>query len=209
MNVRLVVGLGNPGKKYVGTRHNAGFSVVESMVERNGLDFKAHARVPALVTEWREGGVQWIILKPVAFMNLSGQSVAAALNFWKIDLSELLIVVDDVEIPLGTLRLRPQGSAGGHNGLKSIIDHLGSRDFARLRVGIGRPAPGSRVLLKDWVLQPFEKSELPSMDECSKRAVCAIEAWALEGPAVAMNQYNTPPLSPAEGTVGATKLRTI
>ncbi len=190
MKARLIVGLGNPGKRYVLTRHNIGYQVVEHLAARKGAEFAAHARVPALVAEWKDKGIRWIALKPVTFMNLSGQAVIAALNFWKIDLQNLLTVVDDVEVKPGSLRLRPHGSAGGHNGLKSIIEHLNTKEFARLRVGIGRPAPEVPLGLSDWVLQPFEKSELIWLEQSLKNAVCAVESWATDGLAAAMNRYN-------------------
>lgn len=190
MTTRLIVGLGNPGKRYVGTRHNVGFLVVEQLATKYGARFKTHTRIPALVAEWKANNLHWIALQPLTFMNLSGQAVTAALNYWKLDLSSLFVVVDDVEIPPATLRLRTYGSAGGHNGLKSLIDLLDTKAFCRLRVGIGRPTSSS-IPLEDWLLQPFEKSELPWLNESLSKAVCAVESWALEGPSVAMNQYNT------------------
>lgn len=191
MNTKVIVGLGNPGKKYEGTRHNIGFQAVTELATLHGQEFSGHAQIPAILAQWKAKNIKWIVLKPITFMNLSGQAVAATLNYWKIELSSLLVVVDDVELAAGALRLRPQGNAGGHNGLKSIIEQLGSKDFARLRLGIGRPAHLPKELLADWVLQPFEKTELPWVKECINKAVCAIESWALEGPAVAMNRFNT------------------
>ena len=191
MNTRLIVGLGNPGKRYLQTRHNVGFHVVERLAAQYDAKFVAHARVPAMVAEWKKKGTKWIALKPVTFMNLSGQAVSAALNFWKLELASMLVVVDDVEVKPGGLRLRPHGSAGGHNGLKSIIEHLNAKEFARLRVGIGRPAPDLPMGLSDWVLQPFEKTELIWLEESLIKAVHAVESWALEGLAAAMNRFNT------------------
>ena len=189
--VRLIVGLGNPGKRYATTRHNIGFNVAECLAAKYKANFNAHARIPAMIAEWKAKGWRWIVLKPITFMNLSGQAVIAALNFWKIDISSLLIVLDDVELPLGGIRLRAHGSAGGHNGLKSLIAHLGSKDFARLRVGIGRPKHPSTTDLAGWVLQTFEKSELLYLEEVVNRAVGAVESWVLEGPEAAMRQYNS------------------
>ncbi len=191
MTSRLIVGLGNPGKRYETTRHNVGFRVVERLAAQHKAQFNAHARVPALVAEWKTRGLRWIALKPVTFMNLSGQAVATALNFWKLDVASLLVVVDDVNVVPGGLRLRPHGSAGGHNGLKSLIEHLGSGNFARLRVGIGKPVQQSATDLADWVLKPFERSELIWLTESISKAVEAVECWAVEGPAAAMNRYNT------------------
>ncbi len=191
MTSRLIVGLGNPGKRYLLTRHNIGFHVLERLAAQHNAAFKAHARIPAMVAEWKEKAVRWIAIKPITFMNLSGQAVSAALNFWKIELSSMLVVVDDVEVPPRGIRLRPHGSAGGHNGLKSIIEHLNTKEFARLRLGIGRPAPDLPMGLSEWVLQPFEKSELIWLEESLNNAVCAVESWVVDGLAAAMNRYNT------------------
>ncbi len=201
METRLIVGLGNPGKRYVGTRHNVGFMAVERLCTSHKARLAAHARIPGMVAEWKEKGLRWIALTPVTFMNLSGQAVVAAMNFWKIEIKSLLVVVDDVEVAAGGLRMRESGSAGGHNGLKSLIEHLGTRDFARLRVGIGRPPDGCMTPMADWLLQPFEKSELPWLEESINKASCAVESWALEGPATAMNRYN------ASGHPGKTESR--
>lgn len=191
MNMRLIVGLGNPGRRYVATRHNVGFRVVERLAAAHGAKLSAHARVPALVAEWKQDGLRWIAMTPVTFMNLSGQAVIAAMNFWKIETASLLAVVDDVELQPGGLRLRADGSAGGHNGLKSLIEHLNTREFARLRVGVGRPPAGVLTPLADWLLQPFEKSELLWLEESLSKTVRAVECWGLEGSAAAMNRCNT------------------
>jgi PTH1 family peptidyl-tRNA hydrolase len=190
MTTRMAVGLGNPGAKYAGTRHNLGFWSVEALAEAAGAAFEAHARVPALVASWRAGGVRWLAVKPVTFMNLSGQAVVAALNFWKAPLDALLVVADDVELKPGTLRLRPSGSDGGHRGLESIIERLGTQRFARLRLGIGRPDPEPPVPLADWLLHPFSSSELPWVREVVKKSVLAVETWAREGAPAAMNLFN-------------------
>jgi len=185
----LVIGLGNPGKRYESSRHNAGFRVVERLALQSKALFSAHARIPALVADWKTKGFQWIALKPVTFMNLSGQAVAAALNFWKFELSSLMIVLDDVELKPGELRLRKQGGTGGHQGLNSIIEHLHTRQFARLRIGIGRPSAPD-IDLSKWVLESFEKTELPRLEDSIRKAVGAIETWVAAGLDVAMNRYN-------------------
>lgn len=187
--VRLVAGLGNPGRRYAASRHNVGFRVAEQLAADHGAEFRSHSRVPSRVAEWRTEGLMWIAIQPTTFMNRSGDAVAAALDFWKIATQSLLVVVDDVELNPGELRLRGSGSAGGHNGLKSIIERLDSPQFARLRVGIGRPA-NLQVPLADWLLEPFEKSELLWLPTSIKSATCAVKAWALEGLNVAMNRYN-------------------
>lgn len=190
MTSPLIVGLGNPGGRYAVTRHNVGSMVAQRLAEEHGAHFEPHSRIPALIAEWKDRSIHWRVIQPVTFMNRSGEAVAAALNFWKLDLPSLLVVVDDVEIPPGALRLREHGSAGGHNGLKSLIDRLGGREFCRLRVGIGRPPRETAIALADWLLQPFEKSELPWLAESIKKAASAVECWALEGPATAMERYN-------------------
>jgi peptidyl-tRNA hydrolase, PTH1 family len=186
----LVVGLGNPGKKYIQTRHNVGYQAVERFAGKHQARFKAHSYVPGMVAEVPLESTNVILLKPVTFMNLSGQAVVGALNFWNLEPRQILVIIDEVELPLGRLRLRANGSAGGHNGLKSIIEQLGTKEFARLRIGIGRPADRT-IDLADWVLQPFQKSELICLDEWLNKTVCAVEDWVQEGPTAAMNRYNT------------------
>jgi len=189
--IKLIVGLGNPGKRYINTRHNIGFAVLERLAAKFDAPFKAHSRIPAEIADWKSKGTKWIALKPITFMNLSGQAIVGAFNLWKLEISSLLVVVDDVEMAHQSLRVRTSGSAGGHNGLKSIIEHLGTKDFSRLRIGIGRPVAPSLINLSDWVLQPFEKTELLWVEESINKSVCAIESWVLEGPLAAMNQFNT------------------
>ena len=190
MTTRLVVGLGNPGTKYEGTRHNAGFLCVEALAVAAGATFETHARVPALIASWRDGGLRWLVVKPVTFMNLSGQAVVAALNFWKVPVDSLLVVADDVELKPGAMRVRASGGDGGHHGLESIIEQLGSKRFARLRLGIGRPSPELTVSMADWLLQSFSSSELPWVRELVKRSVLAVETWARQGVPAAMNLFN-------------------
>ena len=193
---RLIVGLGNPGRRYVASRHNVGFQAAERLVAQSGAVFSAHARVPALVAEWRGKGLRWIVLKPVTFMNLSGQAVAAAINYWKFPIESLLVILDDAELDPGELRLRGQGSSGGHNGLNSIIEHLGTRQFTRLRIGIGRPS-NPNLDLAEWVLKSFEKTELLLLEGSLTNAVRAIKTWAGDSLEVAMNQYNNKQLPPS------------
>ena len=149
--MKLVVGLGNPGRQYAGTRHNAGFDVLDLLAERHRLDWES-APANALLAKWRAASA--LLAKPLTFMNLSGHAVGEVLRFYKIDLADLLIVVDDTNLELGRLRARPSGSAGGHNGLKSIIGAFGTEDFARLRVGVGRGE--ARRDLADHVLAKFD-----------------------------------------------------
>ncbi|MCC7519921.1 MAG: aminoacyl-tRNA hydrolase [Verrucomicrobiae bacterium] len=195
MTTRVVLGLGNPGVKYASTRHNIGFLSVEALAAAAETAFEAHARIPALVASWRAGGIRWLAVKPVTFMNLSGQAAAALMNFWKVPLDALLVVADDVELKPGAMRLRPSGSDGGHHGLESVIEHLGTKLFARLRLGIGRPPPDASAPLADWLLRPFSSSELPWMRELVTRSVLAVETWARQGAPAAMNLFNAAPLA--------------
>ncbi len=141
--MKLIVGLGNPGRKYAGTRHNVGFDALDVLAERHRLDWES-GPAEALIAKWRIGGA--LLAKPLTFMNLSGHPVGELLRFFKIDPGDLLVIVDDVALDVGRLRARPSGSAGGHNGLKSLIGQLGSDTFARLRVGVGRRRCPARSL---------------------------------------------------------------
>src|SRR6187397_462133 len=154
--MKLVIGLGNPGPKYAGTRHNVGFDAVDLLARRHGLDWAAAPRgAEALIANWRMGGA--IVAKPLTFMNLSGEAVVPLLQFYKIEIADLLVVVDEVQLETGRIRIRPSGSAGGHNGLKSIIGSLGTDAFPRLRIGVGRG--DTRRNLADHVLARFEPDE--------------------------------------------------
>lgn len=185
---RLVVGLGNPGRDYEHTRHNIGFEAIDALAERHkiALNKRDHK---ALSGDGLVGDTRVYLMKPLTFMNLSGQSVASFLRQRTIDPSQILVIVDDIALPLGKLRLRPSGSAGGHNGLKSIISNLGSDSFPRLRLGVGQP-PRPDVQI-DYVLGKFSKSEQKVVDETITSAIVACELW-LERPIdQAMNVVNT------------------
>ena len=185
--MKLIVGLGNPGRRYEGTRHNVGFEIVDLVARRHGADWESGPRgAEALVARWRGGDA--VLAKPLTFMNLSGAAVVALLQFYKVDLADLLVVVDDVNIPLGRLRARPEGSAGGHNGLKSLIASLGSQEFARLRVGVGRG--DDRRDLADHVLARFDATERATVAETVDRSADAVELFVAEGIGQAMNRYN-------------------
>jgi PTH1 family peptidyl-tRNA hydrolase len=183
--MKLIVGLGNPGRSYQGTRHNVGFDVLDLLAERHRLDWES-APADALVAKWRTAGT--LVAKPLTFMNLSGSAVGALLRFFKIDLADLLVVVDDTNLDLGRLRARPSGSAGGHNGLKSIIGALGTEDFARLRVGVGRG--DARRDLADHVLAKFDPQERTEVAEAVGRAADAVELFVTEGIGPVMNGFN-------------------
>ena len=183
----LIVGLGNPGRRYDGTRHNIGFDVVDELARRHRAEWEAAPRgVEALVARWRLA--ETVFVKPLTFMNLSGQAIVSLLQFYKIDLSGLLVVVDDVNLELGRLRTRSRGSAGGHNGLKSVIAALGSEEFARLRIGVGR-GDGRRDLA-DHVLAKFDAEERTIVAETVSRTADAVELFIAEGIGPVMNRYN-------------------
>lgn len=183
--LKLIVGLGNPGRKYAGTRHNVGFDVLDVLAERHRLDWET-GPADALVTRWRAEGA--LLAKPLTFMNLSGFAAGDLLRFYKVEIADMLVVVDDVNLELGRLRARSSGSAGGHNGLKSLIEQLGSESFPRLRVGVGRG--DHRRDLADHVLARFDTDERPVVDEIVGRAADAIELFVREGIGLVMNRFN-------------------
>jgi len=188
--MKLIVGLGNPGAKYAGTRHNVGFDAVDLLAKRHGADWAAAPKgAEALVANWRMGGA--IVAKPLTFMNLSCGVIVPLLQFYKIEIGDLLVIVDEVQLETGRLRIRPSGSAGGHNGLKSIIGSLGTDQFPRLRIGVGRG--DSRRDLADHVLARFEADEQDVIAEAIAKAADAAEVFVTEGPDVAMNRFNRKP----------------
>jgi len=165
--LKLVVGLGNPGSKYAGTRHNIGFMALERMAKAEGFSFRQQTKLHGLAAETGVGDRRLRLLMPQTYMNDSGRSIRAALDWFDLAPEQLLVLVDDMDLPLGRLRLRAQGSAGGHNGLRSTIQHLGSPAFPRLRIGIGAPAENPaerRAKTVSHVLGAFSKAEQPSVD---------------------------------------------
>jgi PTH1 family peptidyl-tRNA hydrolase len=185
--MKLIVGLGNPGRRYEGTRHNVGFIVVRELAKKYGVG-TVKSRFQGETIDADLEGEKVLLLTPSTFMNLSGASVLAARDFYKIPLEEILVVCDDLNLPLAKLRLRATGSAGGQKGLEDIIRRLGSEEFARLRIGIGQPPNG--WAWPDFVLSKFTKEELPDMELAVARAVEAAVVWAREGIRTAMNRYN-------------------
>jgi PTH1 family peptidyl-tRNA hydrolase len=185
--MKLIVGLGNPGRRYDGTRHNVGFDIVDLLARRHGADWEFAPRgTDALVARWRSAGAAFA--KPLTFMNLSGTAVVGVMQFFKIEPADLFVIVDDANIELGRLRARARGSAGGHNGLKSVIGSLGSEEFARLRVGVGRG--DDRRDLADHVLAKFDADERAIVGEAVGRSADAAELFVTEGIGPVMNRYN-------------------
>lgn len=183
----LVVGLGNPGAEYRNTRHNAGFLAVDRLCERFACDLKAESKFSALVGRATIAGQPALLVQPQTFMNASGKSVGKLLAFYKLDLSRLIVIVDDADLDLGAIRLRLQGSSGGHNGLKSISNVVGSNEYARLKVGIGRQVVGE---LHRHVLGPFEASERNLVEQVLDRVVDQVQAAVSVGLETAMNRFN-------------------
>jgi len=197
--MRLVVGLGNPGREYRDTRHNVGFMVVDEIARRHQLTFSlAPSQVPETYVAKKyagpEGGEPLLLAKPLTFMNRSGDAVAALARYYDIAPSDLLIVVDDVALPFGRIRARARGSAGGHNGLRSVIDRLGTQEFPRLRLGIGR-GDGRRDLA-DFVTAKFEPAERAELETFIARAADAAEMFAVDGIGRVMNTYNPEATAP-------------
>jgi PTH1 family peptidyl-tRNA hydrolase len=192
--VKAIVGLGNPGLKYHGTRHNVGFAVLDELAKRAHVEFES-AKVDALVGRWRRPAEDLVVLlaKPLTFMNASGEAIGALLRYFKIELPDLLVIVDEVQLPVGKLRARARGSAGGHNGLKSVIAHVGE-ECSRLRLGVGRgpegPAGKAQRDLADHVLSRFEADERAEVERMISRAADAVEVFVTGGIAGVMNQYN-------------------
>jgi len=184
--VKLVAGLGNPGAKYRGTRHNVGFEVADVLAGRHGVDFQS-SPANALVARVR-GATPVLLVKPLSLMNLSGQPVAELARYFRIGIGDILVVVDDANLPLGALRARARGSAGGHNGLRSLATLLGTEAFARLRVGVGRG--DRRRDLADHVLARFDPDEQAPIDEAIALAADAAELFVAEGIESVMNRYN-------------------
>ena len=184
----LVVGLGNPGEKYEYTRHNAGFLTIDRLAEEKGIPVQ-RLKHRALTNVTELGGNQVLLMKPVTYMNLSGEAVGDAARFYRIPPERVLVISDDVSLPLGKLRIRKSGSAGGHNGLKSIIQHLGTEGFPRLKIGVGEK-PHPEYDMADWVLSKFTGEDKAVMDEAVRRAADAVECYLREGPDKAMSRFN-------------------
>jgi PTH1 family peptidyl-tRNA hydrolase len=186
-HIKLIAGLGNPGSRYAHSRHNIGFMIADRFAKAHDMRF-VRRRFNAEVAEGEVEGKRVMVIKPQAFMNSSGDAVSKFFSFYKVAPQDLLVIYDDLDLPLGKLRLRPRGSAGGHHGMESIIARIGTTDFPRLRVGIGRPNPDADI---DHVLGEFAEDEFRVIDETLERSVRAIDVWLADGIAPAMNKYNT------------------
>jgi len=188
--LKLIVGLGNPGQEYRDTRHNVGFKVVDELARRHDVQ-SWNEKFGGLEAKARFGDVVAILAKPLSFMNLSGQAVQSFSAFYKIETAEILVIVDDVELPLGRLRARTGGGAGGHNGLKSVINSMGTQEFPRLRVGVGRGDAGKN--LSNFVLGRFSDQEHEIISAAVSRAADASEVFITQGIGPAMNMFNAAP----------------
>ena len=184
----LIVFLGNPGPRYEFTRHNAGFIVGDALAKKLGVSVNK-ARFSALTANDVIGGQSVLLMKPQTFMNLSGEAVGKAAKFYRIDPSHIIVVSDEMALSIGRLRVRMKGSAGGHNGLKNIIEHLGTEDFPRIRLGVGEP-PHPDYDVKDWVLSVFRNQDAETIAETADRAAEAVICCITEGVEKAMNKFN-------------------
>jgi peptidyl-tRNA hydrolase, PTH1 family len=183
--MKVVVGLGNPGRNYEGTRHNVGFDVIDSLAASPRCG-KFHSRYQSQVAELAEDTEKILLVKPETFMNLSGRPVRQILDFYQLPLTDLLVVCDDINLPLGKLRIRAKGTHGGHNGLRNIQDHLGSVDYARLRIGVDAPKEAAI----EHVLGRFSRGDRAVIDDAVQKAAQAVIVWVNKGIQACMNQYN-------------------
>jgi len=184
--MKIIVGLGNPGRDYKNTRHNIGFMVLEELASRYPVE-KQESRFDAIIGHIRIGSEKVLLVKPLTYMNLSGRAVQPVMHWYKLELDDLMVVYDDMDLPAANLRIRAKGGAGGHKGMASISERLASKDFARMRVGIGRPEIGETV---GWVLGRFSQEEQEEMQVVVKKAADALEKWVKTGINEAMNAYN-------------------
>lgn len=185
--MKLIAGLGNVGEKYLFTRHNAGFMAVDKIAYDKGFEFREEKKLKCFLAKGRINGEDILLIKPTTFMNLSGEAVSAVLNYYKIDVKEVLIIYDDISLDLGRIRFRPNGSDGGHNGIKSIIKHLGTKDFDRIKIGIGPQPP---MPSEAFVLQNFSKEQMEDLKQTIKRTAESVEFYLENGIEKSQNRYN-------------------
>ncbi|MBU8908431.1 aminoacyl-tRNA hydrolase [Desertibacillus haloalkaliphilus] len=185
--MKLIVGLGNPGKKYEGTRHNVGFSVIDQCAKDLMIDID-QSKFKGVYGYKTIEGEKVFLLKPLTYMNLSGESIRPLMDFYKIDINDLLVVYDDLDLPVGKIRLRQKGGHGGHNGIRSIISHLGTNEFKRIRVGVDRPTADDTVI--NHVLSTFRPDERDGIAEAVEQSAKACEAWVTNDFLQVMNEFN-------------------
>lgn len=185
--MKIIAGLGNPGSEYAHTKHNVGFMFVDALAEQLGID-NWKEKFDAFIAEGRIGTEKVVLVKPVTYMNDSGRAIGPLLHWYKLSVEDLMVVHDDMDIAAGTIRIRRKGSAGGHNGIKSILAHVGDENFARVRIGIGRPLPGWSVV--NHVLAPFSTEDAPKIKDAITYLIPAVECIATDGVDLAMNRYN-------------------
>ncbi|MGM8213042.1 aminoacyl-tRNA hydrolase [Virgibacillus sp. W0430] len=187
--MKCIVGLGNPGKKYEKTRHNIGFITIDEILRRQQWGPLKKDKFDSMHTIVHHKGEKILFVQPQTYMNLSGKAVRSIIDFYGVNSEDVVVIYDDLDLPVGKIRLRQKGGHGGHNGIRSIIDHLGTKEFKRLRIGIGRPAEA--VPIVDYVLNPFAKKELEAVCKSVTQAAQACEAWIEQPFNDVMNQYNT------------------
>ncbi|MDP4085447.1 MAG: aminoacyl-tRNA hydrolase [Bacillota bacterium] len=185
--MKLIVGLGNPGREYEQTRHNIGFEVIDELSERFGIPLN-QSKLKGFYGIGFYKGEKILLLKPLTYMNLSGEAIRAIMDYYQIDQDDLLVIYDDLDLPVGKIRLRQKGSAGGHNGIKSTIAHFGTQQFNRIRIGIDRPMGGMSV--PDYVLGRFKKEEQAAVFEAIKKSADACETWLDKPFLQVMNEFN-------------------
>ena len=185
--MKLIVGLGNVGGKYTFTRHNVGFMVVDKIALDNNAEFKDNSKLKSLITKFYKDGEEYMLVKPTTYMNLSGEAMRAVIDYYKIHTKDMIIIYDDLSLNLGTIRFRASGSDGGHNGIKSIIKHLSSKDFLRLKIGIGPQPP---IPAEAFVLQNFEKESLDELKKILTKSVEGIFYCFENGIEKTQNKYN-------------------
>ena len=188
-NLSLIVGLGNPGRDYSQTRHNAGFQVVELLAKRWHAAWTTEKKFAARVARAELAGGRVLLCQPQTYMNASGESVGAVLAYYQIELARLVVLVDDADLPLGEIRMRPGGGTGGHHGLESVSQHLGTKQFGRQRIGIGRTVDGRRDIV-NHVLGQFSADEKKQLNQVLERAAGQVETWLSQGIQMAMNRFN-------------------
>ena len=172
--MKLIIGLGNPGQQYESTRHNAGFIAIDAFAKKNNVEFNLEPKFKGALATINQNGEKTLLLKPMTYMNLSGESVIAVMNYYKIDVEDIIVISDDLDSPLGRIRLRNHGSSGGHNGHKSIVNHIHTEAYKRIKIGIGRD---SNIPVVDWVLKKMNEDELAIMNQAADKISNALEEF--------------------------------